>query len=308
MWEVIEAYGWTPLSVHERGGVWEVNDGEESYALKETDTPKEKLYLLFQMLEQVRTSGFPHLLPWIPTSTGEVVVSAYGKQWYATPWQKPADLHLSATELASSLGRFHRLAEPIAAKYPKLHQVIDQEYKNTWQERESQISGWQKALDTEKITISEQSAQISRQGFSFAIRGLDRFVKTEKGVAPRYTISHQRIHPSNVLAGEDGWYWIDFDHAELDTPVKDLAALIHRYPETLPAEILAAYEEENPLLPKEKRLLSVFLSYPERLVRAVERNAENVDLQQETAHIRACQHLVKQLWPKKKKQTKRRSR
>jgi Ser/Thr protein kinase RdoA (MazF antagonist) len=253
------------------------------------------------MLEQVRAAGYPHLLPWIPTEDGEIVVSAYGKQWYATPWQELADEHISAVELASSLGYFHRIAEPVAAQFPKLHQVIDTQTKETWKQREAQIASWQADLEEGEAQISQHTAKLPKNSFSFAIRGLDRYVNTEKGVAPRYTICHHRIHPSNVLIGEDGWYWIDFDHAELDTPVKDLATLIHRYPEDPPEEILAAYEKENKLLPKEKRLLAVFLSYPERIVRAAERNEDIIDISREFSHVQACKKLVKKLWPQRKK-------
>jgi Ser/Thr protein kinase RdoA (MazF antagonist) len=308
MWEVIHAYGWNPTSVQHRGGVWEVVEQDQKYALKESHVPREKLYVLHQMLEQVRTAGYQHLLPWVPTEDGEIIVSAYGSNWYATPWKELADEHISATELAASLGCFHRLAEPVAAKYPKLHQVMNLDTKNSWKEREAKVLDWQSSLEENETKISQKSANLPKNSFSFAIRGLDRFVNTEKGVAPRYTICHQRIHSSNVLTSEDGLYWIDFDHAELDTPIKDLATLIHRNPEESPAEILAAYEQENKLLPKEKRLLAIFLSYPERLVRAAERKEEVVDIPREFSHIQECQKLVKKLWPSKKKPRSRQKR
>lgn len=304
MWEVIHAFGWDPSSVQHRGGVWEVIDGSQKYALKESHAPREKLYVLHRMLEQVRAAGYPHLLPWIPTEDGEIVVSAYGSQWYATPWQESADEHVSASELATALGHFHRLAEPVAAQFPKLHRVIDLDLKEAWKQRETQISSWQETLEEGEAKISVQAAHLPKNSFTLAIRGIDRYLQSEKGVAPRYTICHGRVHPSNVLTNETGLYWIDFDHAELDTPTKDLATLIHRYPEESPAEILAAYEKENKLLPKEKRLLAVFLSYPERLVRAVERQEELVDVSREYAHIQECQKLAKKLWPAKKKRSK----
>lgn len=304
MWEVIHAFGWNPSSVQHKGGVWEVIDDDQKYALKESHAPKEKLYVLHRMLEQVRAAGYPHLLPWVPTEDGEIVVSAYGSQWYATPWQEPADEHVSASELATALGHFHRLAEPVAAQFPKLHQVIDLDLKESWERRQTQISSWQETLEEGEAKISGQSANLPKNSFTLAIRGIDRFLQSEKGVAPRYTICHGRVHPSNVLTSEAGLYWIDFDHAELDTPIKDLATLIHRYPEESPAEILAAYESENKLLPKERRLLAVFLSYPERLVRAVERQEDSVDVSREYAHIQECQKLVKKLWPVKKRRSK----
>jgi Ser/Thr protein kinase RdoA (MazF antagonist) len=308
MWEVIHAFGWNPSSVQHRGGVWEVVDGDQKYALKESQTSREKLYVLHRMLEQVRAAGYPHLLPWIPTEDGEIFVSAYGSQWYATPWQEPVDEHISATELATSLGHFHRLAEPVAAQFPKLHQVMNLDLKESWKQRETQISSWQETLEEGEAKISGQFNHLPKNSFALAIRGIDRYLQSEKGVAPRYTICHGRVHPSNVLTGENGLYWIDFDHAELDTPIKDLATLIHRYPEESPEQILGAYEKENKLLPKEKRLLAVFLSYPERLVRVVERQEDSVDVSREYAHIQECHKLIKKLWPAKKRSRARHKR
>lgn len=304
MWEVIQAFGWDPSSVQHRSGVWEVVEEDQKYALKESHAPREKLYVLHRMLEQVRAAGYPHLLPWIPTEDGDIVVSAYGSQWYATPWQEAADEHVSATELATSLGHFHRLAEPVAAQFPKLHQLIDPDVKEAWEQRQAQVSAWQETLQEGKAKISDQSIRLSSTGFTLAMRGIERYLQSEKGIAPRYTICHNRVHPSNVLTSEEGLYWIDFDHAELDTPVKDLAALIHRYPEESPEKILTAYEQENKLLPKEKRLLAVFLSYPERLVRAAERQEEHVDVSREYAHIQSCQRLANKLWSAKKKRVR----
>ncbi|WP_028777169.1 phosphotransferase [Shimazuella kribbensis] len=308
MWEVIHAFGWNPSSVQHRGGVWEVVDGDQKYALKESHAPREKLYVLYRMLEEVRAAGYPNLLPWVPTEDGEIVVSAYGSQWYATPWKESEDEHVSATELASSLGYFHRLAEPIATQFPKLHQIVDTNALESWKEREVRVSDWQSSLEEGEAAISQKNANLPKSGFTFAIHGINRYLELEKGVAPRYTICHNRIHPTNVLTGENGLFWIDFDHAELDSPVKDLATLIHRFPEESPAEILAAYEQENKLLPKERRLLAVFLSYPERLVRNMERQEEIADLSREYAHIQECNKLVKMLWPAKKKKRSRQNR
>jgi Ser/Thr protein kinase RdoA (MazF antagonist) len=308
MWEVIHAFGWNPSSVQHRGGVWEVVDRDQKYALKESHAPREKLYVLHRMLEEVRAAGYPNLLPWISTEDGEIVVSAYGSQWYATPWQELADKYVPATELASSLAHFHRLAEPIATQFPKLHQIVEANELENWKEREEKVSNWQSTLQEGEATISQKDANLPKNGFTFAIRGINRYLQLEKGVAPRYTICHNRIHPTNVLTGENGLFWIDFDHAELDSPVKDLATLIHRFPDESPEEILTAYEQENKLLPKERRLLAVFLSYPERLVRSVERQEEKADISREYAHIQACHKLVEKLWPAKKKKKSRQKR
>ncbi len=301
MWEVIHAFGWAPTSIKPGAGVWEVTDGDERYALKESNVSREKLLVLHHMLEQVREAGFPQLLPWVEALDGEVVVSAYGSQWYATPWQTSKDEEtLDVSELATSLGKFHRLAEPIAAQFPKLHRMVGQEESSLWKQRQAQVSEWQDSSNQAQISaIASNHQPVS--GFNFAIKGLERYFATEKGVAPRYTLCHERIHPSNILSSEEDFYWIDFDHAELNTPIKDLATFIHRFPDVPAKDILEAYEQENKLLPKEKRLLAIFLAYPERLVRIVERETDNVDFAQEFVHVEECQALAKSLWPSKKK-------
>lgn len=301
MRKVFQAFRWSPTSVQPKTGVWEIVEGDRRYALKESSASREKLIVLHRMLEQVRTTGYPHLLPWIKAANGEVVVSAYGKQWYATPWQEATEeTPPNAIDLATALGEFHRLSEPVAAQFPKLHKLIGQDEVEVWKERQTRVKEWQE-LSAEAQISTVSGSNLSDHGFTFAIKGLDKFFSTDKGVAPRYTLSHERIHPSNVLPSEEGFYWVDFDHAELNTPVRDLATLVHRFPEVSATEIISAYEKENKLLPKEKRLLLVYLAYPERLVRIVERNEDDVDFERELAHVEACQTLAKTLWPSKKK-------
>ena len=39
-------------------------------------------------------------------------------------------------------------------------------------------------------------AELLDKAFSFAVRGMERFVETEGGIPPRYTLCHGRIHPT----------------------------------------------------------------------------------------------------------------
>jgi hypothetical protein len=73
--------------------------------------------------------------------------------------------------------------------------------------------------------------------------------------------------------------------------------------------LLEAYQQENPLLPKEKRLLAIYLAYPERVIKTVRRyiaqpklsaEADYVKkLDGEIQHIEAIQEVVQSLWSTK---------
>ena len=55
----------------------QLNETDKIIALYDSvshKAPREKLYVLHRMLEQVRAAGYPNLLPWVPTEDGEIVV------------------------------------------------------------------------------------------------------------------------------------------------------------------------------------------------------------------------------------------
>lgn len=316
--KVIQQYGWEPTQIQDLGGVWRVTCGDHVYALKKSEASREKLHFLHDILSKVQSAGFSHLLPWVPTKQGEPVVSLKNSYGYATPWKNSYGIEEkkrrpTRAELVKSLARFHRLAEPLVQLHLESGVCATDASVQAWKEKQAQIKTvapereFQSPFDKAWHTNQEKLDQ----SFSFAIRGLERFVQQEGGKAPRYTLCHRRLHPSNVVQEGDQFYYIDFDHAEIDTPVRDLAVVLRRVglgSVEAPFELLEAYETELKLQPKEKRLLALYLAYPERALKLAHRYYQQPKVAQLESHavrgleaelqqLEILQDVIKSLWP-----------
>ncbi|WP_164491654.1 phosphotransferase [Staphylospora marina] len=322
---VFRQYGWEPSEVVQVGGVFRVVTKEGVYALKRSGAPPEKLALLHRMLHEVSSGGFPHLLPWEKTRRGEVVAETDESAWYATPWIGNPDgtkTEPDAEEVVRALARFHRATETFADNYPRLKIRAGEARVSRWKrkrERLRQIIG--EIEKKEYPTPFEQCLLRGRESvdksLQFAILGLERFIETEGGEAPVYALCHRRLHPTNVVADETGFWFIDFDHAQFDSPARDLAAAIRRF--TRPGEgadrafdLFQAYSEERPLSPKEKRLTALYLAYPANILKSLARYGEqprvahhevNVSgrLEKEIEQLEGMQDLIRSLWPRRKR-------
>ncbi|SEN01262.1 phosphotransferase [Lihuaxuella thermophila] len=330
LFEVFKQYGWQPTLVENVGRrVWRITLREGVYALKKSRASREKLHLLHKILKEIRSQGHPHLLPWLPTRQGEPIVTGTSGTWYATPWKSCYGIsehgkQPAVTELAQALARLHRLSEPLVQNYPDLCTRVDEEAVNKWKQRQEKLANISDQIKSREFQspfdkcFSGHKESIE-QSLAFFLRGMERFMEKEGGKSPRYTLCHRRLHPSNVARDEERFYLIDFDHAQVDSPVRDLALLMRRYasfegdPEK-PLQILEAYEAEWPLQPKEKKLLALYLAYPERLLKTVERYYEEPKitsmeahavkrLEEEIHHLAQLQEAVKTLWPGKKART-----
>jgi spore coat protein YsxE len=322
--EVLEQYGWEPAYVQYAGNVWRVSLPDGEFALKKSQAPREKLWLLHQILEQVRTDGYPHLLPWARNKQGEPVVQVREERWYATPWKNiwENERKVPATEMVKALAHLHSLAEPVVEKFPELPLPIDSGVIGEWKNKQGKLAEYADKVEQREFPSPfDQSFRALREPldrmFHFAIRGMERFVETEDGVPPRYTLCHRRLHESNVVYDDDQFYFIDFDHAQVESPVRDLALAIKRFADMdgegePPFALIEAYESVYSLKPKEKKLLALYLSYPERIMKMLKQyydmpqvsftEAQAVKrLETEMMRWDQVQELVKQLWPNRQK-------
>ncbi len=320
--EVCSQFGWEPTHVKGSRGVWKVALPDREFALKQSDAPYEKLIILHQILSNMSQAGFGHSLPWELTTKGNPVVRTSKGCWYAVPWKEKQKQEITAQEIIRGIAHLHRLSEPVISAYPELMHGTNERLVKDWEAKQEQLQSYEdEGNEREFPSPFDQSfAQIREQmdrSLSFAIRGMRRFLETEEGIAPRYVLCHRRIHPGNVVWDEEKIYFIDFDHAQVDSPVRDLALAVHRFgdasdPENSPAGLIQAYEELFPLQPKEKRLLALYLSYPERLLKTVSEyyydyrlssgESQAVSrLEKERILFEEIQDIVRRLWPARKK-------
>ncbi|MBA4602703.1 phosphotransferase [Thermoactinomyces mirandus] len=319
--EVCRQFGWNPVQIRGDRGLWKVTLPDRKMALKQSRAPFEKLILLHQILSDMKQNGFAHSLPFALTAGKNPVVRTGTSCWYALPWKEKQKREITAREIVSGLARLHRLSEPVINQYPELINKTDERLLKEWKSKQEQLQFYEDERNGREFPspFDQSFAQVRERmdrSLSFAIRGMSRFLETEEGMAPRYVLCHRRIHPGNVVWDEQNLYFIDFDHAQADSPVRDLALAVHRFgdvtdPENSPAGLIQTYEEILPLQPKEKRLLALYLSYPERLLKILSQYYHHPKLsgesqavsrlERESILFEEIQGIVRRLWPARKK-------
>ncbi|SFX11150.1 spore coat protein YsxE [Thermoactinomyces sp. DSM 45891] len=299
--------------------VWQVFDGERWFALKSTSQSADTLALIHDITDQIHDAGYPNLLSCKKTEQNETFIEQEGKCWYLTPWiqpQEPQEFDYNPEALVRSLGIFHKQAEPLVCEHVDRTKQVEQEQVEKWKGYQTKLSEYQEVVQNREYKSPFDKVYVGQidlvdRLFTFAIKGLERFVEAESGVPPRYTLCHGRLHPSNVVRDDEQFYWIDFDDAEIDSPVRDLAVFLRRFqhrnldPEEI-QHLIEVYESENPLSPKEKKLLAIYLSYPENVLRLAHKYYDRprimsesdavVQLESKIQQMHALFDVVKRLW------------
>jgi thiamine kinase-like enzyme len=317
-----DQYGWQPVRVEGDGRVFKVTLPDRELGLKRSGASYEKLMLLHRILEKMNHQGFGHTLPWELTPEGEPVVRTRTSCWYAVPWKEKGADEVSAQDVVMGLAHLHRFSEPVLKDYPELAGKTDERLIDEWEEKRRDLKSYQEQIRAREFPspFDQSAEQIFKQldqSLSFAIRGMKRYLESEDGAPPRYALCHIRIHPGNIVADQENFYFIDFDHAGVDSPVRDLALAVERLsdpsdPKNSPSALIQAYEEICPLRSKEKKLLGLYLSYPERLLKTLRiyyhdpkllnDEPEAVSrLEKEMARYEKNKVLVRRLWTNRKK-------
>ncbi|WP_187820565.1 phosphotransferase [Pasteuria penetrans] len=283
--QVLQNYRCTPRYIQKSGNLYKIVADEGIYALKFTTIAKNRLLSIHSFLRRLRQDGYPHVLPTLSNSEGKSITPTPQGNWYLTPWKASISPEknrpLSGAVLARSLAKMHRIASPLVKHYQDLAMYPDRAFLRGWNR---QYQAWaadqsqsQPAGESPLRPLWDMYKTRVEQAFSFSTRGMEKFLSAERGMPPRKTLCHRRIHSSNIVQGETTFYWVDFDDCGLDSPVRDLALLLHRYsPDrsggAVPQRLLAAYEEEWRLRSREKKLLAIYLAYPERIAKRYKRS------------------------------------
>jgi spore coat protein YsxE len=318
---VIARYGWTPFRVERVRGAWRVETEEGIFALKKASCSAKKLAFVHQAMEEARAQGVESILPWVPSRKGRPLIEESGGAWYATRWYG-GDLNLreaSSEALIRELAVLHRAMETTAEQGGGFRYRAGKELIARWNGTRNQIREFGNTLRSRGFRspfeqMLNDQGDLLDKAISFAVRGMERYVESEKGIPPHSTLCHNRIHPSNILQGSGGWKWIDWDHARVDSPARDLALFFRQLVDVSEGggrilSLLDAYEQERKLSRKEKKLLALYLAYPDAISRLLRqyRNAGGTlteagavrRLRLELDRLRGVQEAVGELWPRR---------
>lgn len=321
-----DVYRWQPVRVAKVRGVFRVETGTERFALKPLTADRERLVFLNKVHQHLLQHDYAHLLPWLKTKFGEPFYRDERTAFYATPWfgkEWSRAAALSDRVLIQSVAEIHRLTENTVANdrvEPTLMRVAEQ-----WQTQIQSVQSYAEAARKREYASPFDNALLAavdelERAAAFAVNGLNKMHELERKKPFRRVFCHRRIHPHNLVYDQETWKWIDFSHAGVDVPVRDLAAYMRNFPlvegsdeeerlEEWEAR-LKVYEATYSLHLREKQLLCVFLAYPSHVYKLLDhyyrrqRSRDEmfyVQKLQETMHqFRMLKRVTKFLWPRSK--------
>lgn len=320
---VFGAYGWQPLNVTKIRGVFRVQtSSRETFALKPLKADTHRLNFLERMNRHLQEHNYAHVLPWIKTKYGDSFYIGNGTSFYATPWygkEWSVDAPISRDSLIQSLAELHRLTENVTANEDGVEVSSFDQIVEHWNKQVAQVQSYADVAKKREfsspfdVTFLAYVDELNHAA-SFAINGLKRMAETDAEKPFRRVFCHRRVHRHNLVCHESHWKWIDFEHAGLDVPVRDIAAFVQRFPpqeqedlETLD-EWLNAYETSFPLTLREKQLLCLFLAYPENVMKWLNRYYKRKRSRDEMFYVQGLENalhyfkllkrFVKQTWPR----------
>ncbi|MDR6226439.1 phosphotransferase [Desmospora profundinema] len=322
MEQVFRRFGWSPHQVEMVRGVLQVQTNGKVFALKKAVLPAKEMKKIQTVLHEITAKEYPHLLPFEKTVDGETGVETEVGYWMAQEWygqgaERGDEVPLA--DLIRSLARFHRLTMPLAAGKKEDRRRLDQSEVKRRRSFEKRLEEWasiarEREFPSPFDKAFETHLPYVQKALSFSLQGMEKYIQGERGEAPRYTWVHGRVHPRNLVVGEEGWRWIDWEHAGIDSPVRDVAGFLRRLipmdgdEVTDPFALLAEYEDEFPFNGKEKRLLSLYLTFPEQPLKLMEQyyagNRQDEGtlvrrLEEEMDRLQLFQDWVRKHWAKK---------
>ncbi|WP_047150603.1 phosphotransferase [Aneurinibacillus tyrosinisolvens] len=268
------------------GKLWRLETDRGTFALKETRESPEQLYFVANWLYFLHTAGVRSVIPFQITKYGEPYILTRQGIYMLRPWvQSGAGMELFSdweTSAITEMARIHRASEAAKEHWKGYAPVTLARIRERWK---GGVSALHQMLIAPQSGASLFESAVKGSGdyvLRYAVRAVKQLDELQnKGIGEEglaLSLCHGRIHRENIIAGGNGeLYFINFDRANLDTPVRDLAIFFRRYAprrqwdSRVGMNWMRAYESVRPLSHGEKKLLACYLLYPERMMKELSR-------------------------------------
>lgn len=263
--------------------VYKVMTPHGSFVCKRTVASPSRLLFIGGVLSNLQQRDWDGAVPIVYTKNAEPCAVRGDSIYYLTQWQPAAPPTADwYTPMITRLAELHHLTQNYRLEDPRqLEKLID-----------SLIARWQ--YWTERLQEGVKRAQardypspfdivlLANQPFitetaAEAIQMLRAWREKHRTYANfRLSINHGFPHPAHLLVDRTGKArLINFDRALFDTPTRDLTLFYRTFfhlagDESTASHLFHQYTAVFPLRPEEIELLSIFLHYPERVMRDVE--------------------------------------
>ncbi len=272
--------------------VWKIQSPFGSFALKKSSTDPGQLFNINNQLQRLAAQNFSAVIPFVPNKFGESVIPVQSGQgaYYVTTWigenLEKTSVQGWETEVLRLIALMHQYTVQVAIPsdmLKKWHVITARRLMRRWMNGLQLLNGFKEQCEREKYPspffvafMANASYIIDTVQQSIEILRL-RAEKVDDRDEMRYVLCHGRLHRGNIVRRRNGrLVLIDFDHANMDTPVRDLALFFRRH---MPAydwhtrtadEWLSHYEKIFPLTNDEKHLLAIYFMYPQKIIRCVQ--------------------------------------
>ncbi|UFJ39068.1 aminoglycoside phosphotransferase family protein [Brevibacillus humidisoli] len=258
-----------------------------SFVCKRTTAPQGRLHFMGGVLRHLQQRGWDGAIPFVYTKYDEPFVKRGEHTYYLTPWQLsvPFDrMQLSTWGEATlvRLAELHHLTQNYRFDDPRQVEPLVNSLLTRWQDWTDKTKRWAKEAESSQYPSPFDIVLLANQAFLLdlaenAVRLLREWRERHRTHAHfRLSIIHGHPQPAHTLVDRSGQVrLINFDRSAFDTPARDVTMFYRTYfqmggTEASASELFNKYTTVFPLRPEEVSLVSIFLLYPERVMRDIE--------------------------------------
>lgn len=253
--------------------------------LKEYRGNGTKLGLQQSLLQNIRESGYLRVEQILPNKEGELLVKEEdGTAYYLKEYSSGRECNLKEEKecmaAAADLGLLHRAMEQkdLAQGRENLvfHPIEEIEKQNKelrkikkYLKEKKQKTEFEYFLQTNYSVFLEKAEKVLEE------MKKEKEIFSPEKIREKGSFCHGDVQHHNILLPEGRGYFINFEKAVLDSPVRDLSLFFRKmmeknnWSEEMGNNLLKAYERNRPLSKEEKRQMYYRLSYPEKFRKIV---------------------------------------
>ncbi|RNA70227.1 spore coat protein YsxE [Alteribacter keqinensis] len=306
---VLFHYDLYPEKIETYGKVKKVYTSRGVFALKQTPMDREGGDWFIHVMRRLDRIGFHYTVPIVPTKYGDYLVRRGDSAFYLMPWYDSHDRfsHPVSKEgvILEEIAKLHGLTEKNQEYSEEVIQESFNTLKKRWELRRLEMERFVDKIETQQylspfeltfLTHFHRMVQMAESAEEHLASWVD-ICKEKKGF--RSVLCHGRLNRSHVLFDQYGsGYFLNFEHAVLDTPARDLAILFRHYFQTKPWDTsegfhwLGTYERHFALFDEERHLLMSYLSFPESIFHSVDLYLNE---QREQTQLQLVTHLERRI-------------
>ena len=259
--------------------------------LRKRKPGEDKPLILTLAYQHLLEDEFEHILPFLKNKFGDSFVTIEDKNFCVTPWiaNQVEEKYSDHWELriARGMGKLHArtlfLKEQLGSAIKVTPLFSAQGLLKRWKSRLQEMNQYKQFAESRNLMSPIEQAFVKQYKYltelgQRAIKYLKQWnEKMSNHQLHRTVLCHGHIHRKHVVHDQKQFYFVHFDQANLDTPVRDVALFLRRHlgkmlekEEEYAMSWLEAYEKEFPLLKEEKLLLAIYLLFPERVFKEIE--------------------------------------